>query len=436
MVVGFIPHNQVQLSKIFSIESCHDDLLKVILSAKCLYAPPFIVNKTLNDIRSKVHALMTVSKRWRRIMHELIVPLLNNKIIKWSNLPLVRNDKAFATPDNPIHKFLLQKEMASRLMRLDLRDIKDIHSDRLGEITALCINVHMLFLSDCYFDLTHLTKLSKLKVFWITESNLLNTSAMNHCLSLKNLRVERCRGLYWQCFNSELQKLYIQSKFFNQVEKLPPCLTSLTLSNVQLTEDNPLQSLTQLNHLSMDNQHYALDKLSSLESLEMTCDYLPEGCLEAVSHIKKLKISRSNNLPNFASFDNLTHLFLNSINFPEIGDLTKLTELAMGECLYGSETFARLTNLKKLTLKNYQWESQYSTLTFHDLPSIETLHISSHRLKNISIRALTSLRSLKINCKPLQELLLPIQTSGITDIEISKHAKRIYQKTEYKVMEF
>ena len=417
------------------IERCDEDALKVIFLTKRLYSPPFIVNKSFKDIRLTVHVLMTVSKKWRRIMHELIVPLLNSHTIRWSDLPLVKNDKALTAPNNPIRKFLLQPERASLLMRLDLRGIKDIHSDRVGEIIDFCKNVQTLFLSYCYFDLRHLTKLPKLKVFWITESNLLNTGEMKHCSTLENISIEKCSGVYWDSFNSKLQKLAICSQFTHNIQTLPHSLTSLTLSNAYLTADNPLQSLTLLKHLSMNNprQLPPLDKLESLESLEIACDLLPEGYLENASQVKRLKISKSNNLPKFDSFDNLTQLFLNSIHYPSISVLTKITELKMEECLYSSETFAQLKNLRKLTLKNHQWESRYTTLVFNDLPNMEMLHINSFRLVNISARALTSLRNLTINCKSIQELVIPVQ---IAHLDISKLTRHCYRETEYKVMKF
>lgn len=422
-------------SNITSVELC-DDALNVIFSSKQLYSPPFVINKSNNDPRFTVHVLMAVSKQWQRIMHELIVPLLNNRTIQWSYLPLVMEDKAFSTPDNPIHKFLLQPINASGLKHLDLRKIKEVHGDRLGEITALCINVQALFLSHCYFDLNHLKPLLKLKVFSIAESNLLNASALGSCSSLENLRVEKCSGVYWKCFNSKLKNIYIYSKFFNHIENLPPLLTSLTLFNTDLKGNNPFQLLTQLKHLSVHNQFQPLEPLSSLESLEITCNLLPDQYLESASQVRRLKISRSNNLPDFASFKNLTQLFLRSINFPEISALTNLTELTMDECLYSSETFTKLTSLKKLTLRNYSWESRYRILAFYKLPHMETLHINSRTLTKISVRGLTSLQCLKINCKSLQELALPPQTLALTDLDISKTVRRQYSEHGYKVMQF
>jgi hypothetical protein len=410
----------------------YDDLLKIILSSRSLHLPPLVLRRDTKDVRSIIHAIMVVSKRWNATMRELIVPLLNDRTIQWSFLPALSNPKTMTAPENPLYKFLAQTNRGSRLAHLDLSNIGRINADRLGDIVTSCVNVQSLLLSQCFFDLKHLIQLPKLKFFTFSYSQPLNVSALGTLPALESLNIQNCFGdPCWTQLNlsTSLRRIHIHAGLANYIKQLPVSLTSLTLFKTILTDKNPFQGLTNLKHLSFslgeDEEFPSLENLSALESLEIAaCDDLPEDYLNDVPQIKRLKVSCSENLPSLLSLTNLTKVILNSVDYPEISHLSQLTELKMVDCTYDWRTFAGMNNLKKLTLNN--WNQLPVGISLTETPNLEMLHIRSNKLKTITARALTSLQSLKINCKVLQELIIPVHLPGTAQIDISKKTRRSY----------
>lgn len=408
----------------------YEDLLKIILSTRQLHSSPLVLRRDTQDVRSIIHAIMVVSKRWNATMRELIVPLLNDRTIQWSYLPSLSN-QAITKPDNPIFKFLAQTDRGSRLVHLDLTSIKRINADRLGNIVTSCVNVQTLVLSQCFFDLNHLIQLPKLKFFTISHSQPVNVSALGSLPSTESINIQNCSGgQTWTHLNfcTALKKIYIYSRSANYIRHLPASLTSLTLFNTSLVEKDSFQYLTNLKHLSFsvgeDEVFHSLENLNALESLEIACNNLPVDYLSDVSQIKRLKISFSENIPDLSSFANLSQLILNSVDYPELGNLPQLTELKMEKCTFAWRTFAGMKNLRKLTLNS--WDQLPIGITFLETPNLQVLNIRSNKLETISARALTSLTHLKINCGRLKELTLPKDVARTAQRDISKKARSRY----------
>lgn len=407
----------------------YDELLKIILSSRQLYSPPLIFKKDTKDVRAVIHAIMVVSKRWNATMRELIVPLLNNNTIDWSYLPAVNNLKA---PKSPIYQFLAQPNRARLVTRLDLSRIGTMNGDRLGEIVRLCANVQALFISSCTFDLNHLTTLPNLKLFDISCSTPLNVSVLGERPSLEIMRIKKCYGNpYWTHLNSStsLKSLLIHSRSNHYIQEVPASLTSLNLFSTYFTADDPFQSLIRLKHLSfsvIEDTFPPLKNLPALESLEIASGHLPDGYLEDVLQIKRLKVSFSQNLPDLKPFTNLTQLFLCKVDNPQIRFLENLTELKMVNCTFNWMTFTGMKSLKKLTLNN--WKKTPEEVSFHQAPNLESLTIHSNRIVNIYARSLTKLDYLKINCGELKCLTLPVDIGRTAEIKITQKVKNSFRE--------
>lgn len=399
------------------------DVFKIIFSNRQIYALPFIVKRDEEDVRSVILAIMSVAKAWNRNMKDSLVYLLNNNIIQWKDLPGTGEIAGSAL----IYKFLKNRDRMNQVTRLSLSH-KTI-PDRLGNIVRMCVRVQSLHISNNIFDLNHLTPLTKLKILDLSKSEPINVSVLGE-LPLESIRIKNCLGnILWMNLNSStsLKRLQIHSREEQDVENVPSSLTSLSLFKTHFIEQDPFQAVTQLKHLSFpvrEDEYPSLKNLTDLESLEVACTHLPEGYLEDVIQIKRLKVSHSDNLPSLSSFSNLTQLFLVSVTSSNIRCLTNLTELSMVNCSYNSMTFMGLKNLKKLTLNN--WKKLAEVVSFHQVPNLEVLDIRSNCLRTVYANRLTRLTCLKIDSSELDSLSLPVDLKKIAKVWISKREQKNY----------
>ena len=401
----------------------YEDLLKTILSKRTLHVPPLVMRRGRQEVRSIIHSILVVSKRWNATMRELIVPLINHKTIQWTSLP----------PVHPLDlcKFLAQPSRGKRLVHLDLSKIGFVNADRLGEMVKACVHVQSLILSGCVFDLSHLLQLPKLKCFSSSHIEPLNVSVLGSLPSLESVFIKNALGdPTWTQLNTSttLKKLHIHSKFPSRIKALPASLTSLSLFNTNFVDKDAFQDLTSLKHLSFsvidDEMFHSLKSLDALDSLEIACHDLPADYLNSVTHIQRLKIAFAENIPNLSFFTKLSKLILSSVDYPDIGYLPHLTDLKMEKCTYDWRAFAGLKNLRKLTLVS--WDKLPVGITLQEMPHLQILHIRSNKLETISARALTSLTCLKIECSKLKELTLPKGIAHTVKRDISKKARSRY----------
>ncbi len=431
-----IIHQQQIDQKEGPLASIFDELIGIILSNKNLYSKPFLTIRGSVEVRLPIHALLVVSKKWNTVMKQLIVSLLNCNKIRCSDLPDV-SPSVF--PKRALQVFFEQPKRANCIRRLDFGNMDRINGDVLGSIVKRCMNLEALLLSMCTFDLNNLCDLSNLQRLNISCVTPLNVAVLGTLPSLKNVRLNNCaEGPYWTHLNlsTSIQKLDVHSRSIQHMENLPACLNNLTLSRINLIEDDPFQFLTSLRHLAyfpVEENFHSLKNLSALESLEITTNEFPEDYLEDVKQIKRLKLIHTDLMPSLKSFRHLTQLFLVNVYQFDLSGLNNLIELKMVKCSYSSETFVGLNNLKKLTLEMGKDENRIS---LKQLTNLEELTIKSSRLTGIEAFSLINLKKLKIMSKALRFITLPLDLAKTAEITISKNAKKIVRRDFQKGVKF
>ncbi|MEG4878875.1 leucine-rich repeat domain-containing protein, partial [Microcoleus sp. CZ3-B4] len=213
--------------------------------------------------------------------------------------------------------------------------------------------------------------------------------------------------------------------------------TKLYLSNNQISDITPLQSLTNLTHLNLYGNQISditpLQSLTNLTNLYLHCNQISDiTLLQSLTNLTKLYLSNNqiSDITPLQSLTNLTHLHLYNNQISDITplqSLTNLTYLNLANNQISDITLLQsLTNLTDLHLYNNQISDitplqSLTNLSFMDLrnnqisditplqslTNLSWLNLHNNQISDITpLQSLTNLTSLNVNFKPEHKALI------------------------------
>ncbi|WP_293332582.1 leucine-rich repeat domain-containing protein [Microcoleus sp. CAWBG58] len=216
----------------------------------------------------------------------------------------------------------------------------------------------------------------------------------------------------------------------NQANQILSSSNHLNLSDNQISDITPLQSLTNLTILNLsDNQISDITPLQSLTNLKelifhknQISDITP---LQSLTNLTDLYLG-SNQISDITPLQSLTNLISLFLNYNQISDIKPLQSLANLTYLYlytnqisDITPLQSLTNLTKLILGG----NQISDITpLQSLTNLTSLNLSDNQISNLTpLQSLTNLTSLSLNHNQISDII-PLQSlTNLTALILHKN---------------
>lgn len=260
----------------------------------------------------------------------------------------------------------------------------------VGEITELTLKYSK------NPTLEGIDKFTSLKSLTFDHSDSTDISLLSTCGSLTSLNFIKCDNitdfsvLYTM---SGLKRLEIEAENLRDIGFIPqlPALETFALRDSDVLDISPLSNNTVIKNLAIEENskitdYSPINSLPQLEALSFSRYFSQEmPALNNLSNVKKLSLSRPEDMNVLRNFPNCTELTLSACNFnsPDaLAGLTGLTSLTLSSIFNDLNNLNFVRDMNSLKYLDISGCSVYNNISgVFSLPALETLNMNGCELR-------------------------------------------------------